>query len=113
MDNAELLKHATEFVFTPTREEGEEEVEALRHFRVYVKWRSEGKYSVSYFNDVWNGQEWEYEPLPSSRDDDFLKRTRFSLDKAVGIASALPDTLVMNGRTYREWYELQRTNKKK
>lgn len=109
MEPLELLKHATEFVFKPTVAEGEEEVEAMRHFRVYVQYRSPGKYAVVWMNEVWNGEEFVYENLPSNRTDKFVKETRFSLERAVSIASAIPDKLVMNGRTYREWYEIQRS----
>jgi hypothetical protein len=34
------------------------------------------------------GLEWEYEPLPSSRGDDFLRRTRFTKDEALELAAA-------------------------
>ncbi len=33
--------------------------------------------------------EWEFEPMPSNRDDDFLKRCRYTFDEAVEIASKL------------------------
>lgn len=109
MEPSELLKHATEFVFKPFVAEGEEEVEALRHFKVYVQYRSPGKYAVSWMGEVWNGKEFIYENLPSSRTEKFLKNTRFSLDEAIAIAAPLPDKLIINGKTYREWYEFQRS----
>lgn len=106
----ELLNHATEFVFTPAVE-GDEDVEALRHFRIYVKWRSEGKYAVSHMSEVWDGTEWVYESLPSNRTDEFLAATRFPLEQAVDYAQELAHTVTVNGRTYREWYEIQRSDK--
>jgi len=44
--------------------------------------------------------EWEYEPMPSSRDDAFLARCRFdTLDKAVRLARlALTDAVSEMGR---------------
>lgn len=109
MTPEELLAHATEFVFTPRVEEGEEEVEAFRHFRVYVQWRSEGRYAISRYSEIWDGKEWVYESLPSNRTDEFIAKTRFSLEDAVAMAQELPDKLRVNGRTYREWYEIQRS----
>lgn len=111
MTPEELLAHATEFVFTPTVEEGEQDVEAFRHFRVYVQWRGADKYAISRFGEVWNGEDWEYESLPSNRTDEFIAKTRFSLDEAVAMAKDLPDKLSVNGRTYREWYAIQRSDK--
>ena len=47
-------------------------------------------WAVTYFGDVLNrGGEWEWEPLPSSRDDDFIARTRFcSIEDAAAALSA-------------------------
>lgn len=45
---------------------------------------------------IWNGssvyntfQEWEWEPQPSSRNDEFFSRTRYDLETAVKIAEKL------------------------
>lgn len=35
-----------------------------------------------------NDNEWEYEPLPSSRSDEFKARTRYTLDEAFNRAEA-------------------------
>lgn len=40
------------------------------------------RYGLVYASD---GQ-WEYEPLPSSRDDEFIRRTRYSLHNAYEMA---------------------------
>ena len=43
--------------------------------------------------------EWEYEPSPSNREDDFLSRCRFPLDEALRLATAAVDGVVWNGVT--------------
>lgn len=38
--------------------------------------------------EVLNGDmEWEYEPMPSNRSEEFIARTRFYLDKALDLAN--------------------------
>ena len=36
--------------------------------------------------------DWEWEPLPSSREDDFLARTRYGLDEALAIGRRLANS---------------------
>lgn len=56
--------------------------------RISVEERGKGKWCVYDMGDVLNVDgEWELEPtLPSSRDDDFLNRTRFDRDTAIRLA---------------------------
>jgi hypothetical protein len=46
--------------------------------------RGHGKWAISdrFQNVMTVDGEWEYEPMPSSRTDDFIARTRFTLDEA-------------------------------
>ena len=47
------------------------------------------KWAVRRLSDCLGVNGWEYEPLPSSRDDEFYKRCRFdSLESAVAAANA-------------------------
>lgn len=41
--------------------------------------------------------EWDYEPLPSSREDDWLAAHRFDLDLALGLAAEHAPLIVVNG----------------
>ncbi len=52
-----------------------------------IEWRGETGWTVSYNGTVLNrfGQ-MEYEPLPSSRTDEFIERTRYSLEEAERLA---------------------------
>lgn len=46
---------------------------------ITVETRGAGRWVVSNGSSVWNRDgQWEYEPLPSSRDDEFLRRTRYA-----------------------------------
>lgn len=51
--------------------------------------------------------EWEWESIPSEREDDFLARCRFDLDTALGMARRVAPTLRINGitaaRAAAEW----------
>lgn len=48
---------------------------------------------------------WEWEPRPSERDDEFIKRARFPLSTALTLAEAAVMTLKINGRTGEEWWQ--------
>jgi hypothetical protein len=49
--------------------------------------RDKNKWAISDGSHVFNlNLEWEYEPLPSNRTYEFIKRTRFSLKKAMQLA---------------------------
>lgn len=58
-----------------------------RPSRVFVAYRGFGKFAVESETGVVNNNlESEWEPQPSSRDNDFIERTRFSIEKAKKIA---------------------------
>lgn len=54
---------------------------------VEVTWRGGDLYAVKRGAFVWNGSDWEFEPIPSLRDDGFISRTRFGYDRACSIAT--------------------------
>lgn len=43
--------------------------------------------------------EWEYEPSPSNREDDFLERCRFTEEEALRLAAIAVNGVVWNGCT--------------
>ncbi|MET4143979.1 hypothetical protein [Arthrobacter sp. UYCo732] len=100
---ADLIPHATEFVFTPT---GTDRTDRdTMHFRVYVRWTGGEMWAVRWMDECWNGTEWEFEPSSSYRDEDFLSRCRFTLEDACWHARPLPDTVMPSGATYAQWQE--------
>ena len=78
-----------------------------RHvFEVQVESRdlAKGRWTV-----LWLGrglskstEEWEYEPLPSSREDDWLDDHRFTYDEALLFAAKAVLALRVNGRTVQD-----------
>lgn len=104
MEAQELLKHANEFIFYPKGADGNS-INAIDHC-IKVSQRSPGRWAVIHSFQCWNGKEWVYENRPSERTKSFLKKTRFSMEKAVKIALEQVDHAKVNGRTYAEWQEL-------
>ena len=82
MTNEEKVAHATEFTLQKN------------YPRIAVELRSEGKWAVvSDGRSVLNSDmEWEFEPMPSHRDDAFIARTRFDLDTAWLLAQKSSET---------------------
>jgi hypothetical protein len=56
-----------------------------------VSWRGDDRYCVDDgYGFVWNKMnEWEYEPSPSNRENDFIERTRYPLAEALTLAVKL------------------------
>ncbi|MFB7919279.1 hypothetical protein [Streptomyces sp. NPDC056061] len=48
---------------------------------------------------------WDFEPQPSSCDEDFLRRLRLSRDGALRLAAQTADHVKFNGRTFAQWAE--------
>ncbi|MFJ5725840.1 hypothetical protein [Streptomyces sp. NPDC093149] len=48
---------------------------------------------------------WEHEPLPSSRDENWLARCRFPLEAALRLAEEAVDNVKLAGRTFTQWEE--------
>jgi hypothetical protein len=58
------------------------------HFEITVEWRGKGKWAVKDGSYVLGSDgEWDYEPLPSSREDDWLATHRFDLETALKLAA--------------------------
>lgn len=67
---------------------------------VKVVWRSPDLYAVEHGGYVLNTDgEWEYEPQPSSRDDEFKARTRFNYLTAYAAACHWARLVTANGMT--------------
>lgn len=57
---------------------------------IYIEERGDGKWAVTHLGSAClniNGN-WEYEPIPSSRGNEFISRTRFTLEEAMRLAQA-------------------------
>lgn len=90
----------TQYTVYPTGYAEAETPSDKYHFAVTVNDRGKG-WSVQWMGEVLNkAGEWEYEPLPSSRDDAFFARCRFTEEQAKALALAMVDTIEINGRTF-------------
>ncbi|MFI8535398.1 hypothetical protein ACIGMX_34775 [Streptomyces aquilus] len=79
--------------------------DARRHFTITIEWRGPDSWAVldgPYC--LGRDGEWEYEPLPSSRDDEWRAAHRFDLATAQELAKKAAPYLVVNGRTALEIY---------
>lgn len=61
------------------------------HRPITVEWRGAENHCVKRGLFVWNdsAREWEPEPAPSSRDDEFIARTRYGYERACALAVQL------------------------
>lgn len=81
-------------------------------FEVAVEWRGQDprtgldRWAVTHMGRCLSAEgTWEHEPLPSSRDEGFLRRFRFSLREALRLATTAVDGVRINGRTLAQWDE--------
>ena len=87
-----------------------------RHFALYVQWRGGDRWCVA---DAQNGAtgvlnaagEWEWEPQPSERREDFLARTRFDMGTALEMARAAAPKVTVNGYTVEDGIRMQAARK--
>lgn len=103
MDTQELIKHATEFAFYP--DGAEDDPINGSHHCIRIAFRAPGKWAVLHMGRCWDGTDWVQEASPSNRTDSFKKKSRFSLEEAVKLASGMVETTSVNGRTYAQWQE--------
>lgn len=61
------------------------------HRAIFVEHRSNHQFCITNkCGDVYNNlKEWEWEPSPSNRDDEFISRTRYNVSDALFIANEL------------------------
>lgn len=70
---------------------------------ITVEERDTGRWAVKGMFRVLNSSgEWEHEPSPSNREDDFLARCRFTEAEALRLACEVVDTIKINGCTIAE-----------
>lgn len=70
---------------------------------VTVEWRSQDQWAVCVRGWCLTADgDLIHEPQPSSRSDEFIAATRLGLDTALAMAEEYADTMVVNGRTWRD-----------
>lgn len=72
-------------------------------FAVHAEYRGPGVWAVTRMRDCLGADgQWDFEPSPSSREDDWLASHRFDLATALRLAREVAPTVVCNGRTAAE-----------
>nr|WP_221374471.1 hypothetical protein [Actinoplanes polyasparticus] len=78
-----------------------------QHYAITVSYRGEDRWAVCsgpfcFGTDGNGGWEWDYEPSPSNRDDDWLGRNRFDEQTALQLAEEQAPRMTCNGITVTE-----------
>lgn len=97
---------ATTYTIWPTGySHTDQNAHEAHHFTLTVEYRSPGRYAVVRFRKCLSndGLNWEYESLPSGREEQFLENYRMPLDRALELARQHVDQITVNGRTWAEW----------
>ena len=69
-------------------------------YAIQVQWRGDDRYAVKRHSLVLGADgEWDYEPLPSSRDDAWIATHRFSYDEALQRAVEAAPHVTVHGLT--------------
>ncbi|WP_314191969.1 hypothetical protein [uncultured Arthrobacter sp.] len=76
------------------------------HFEVTLEWRGQDpetqldRWAVMHMGHCLSAEgTWEFELQPSSRDEEFIRRFRFSFEDALELATSAVDSVKVNGRT--------------
>lgn len=73
------------------------------HYDVTVDWRGPGRWAVCWLGYCLGADgEWDYEPSPSNREDDWLEAHRFDVDTALALAREAAPNVTVNGMTALE-----------
>lgn len=81
--------------------DGEESVNADL-FTVKVEYRGRGKWAVLRGRCLGSDGEWDWESIPSEREDDWLASHRFGLEQALELARKHAPRVIVNGMTALE-----------
>jgi len=69
-------------------------------YAITVQWRGDDQYAVKRHSLVLGSDgEWDYEPSPSNREDDWIETHRFGYDEAIRLAVEAAPGMTVNGFT--------------
>lgn len=72
-------------------------------FDVRVEWRGGDTFAVCWLSQCLGSDgEWDYEPIPSSREQDWLATHRFAEEEALRLAHQAAPNVTVNGHTPAE-----------
>lgn len=88
------LSHATAFTVSILPSDN------INHhlYAIKVEYRGRGTWAVSWMGECLGADgEWDYEPIPSERSDEWLAAHRFDLEAALRLAQEVAPDVVVNG----------------
>lgn len=98
MTETDVTVMATEYTVNAIPEGVDECNRSL--FEIKVEWRGKGRWAVTHRSACLSADgEWDWEPMPSSREDDWLATHRFDLDTALRLAKEEAPKVTVNGWT--------------
>lgn len=75
---------------------------------INVEYRDRGLWAVMHMGEALGADgEWDYEPSPSNREDDWLETHRFDLDTALRLAKEAAPKMTVNGYTVADLLGMQ------
>lgn len=98
--------HASTYTVYPTGVDPDtlDGMSEAHSFSITVQWRGPHKWAVLRNREALGTDGcWDYESLPSGREDHWLATHRFSLDEALRLAQAHVDHNPVNGLTWHQW----------
>lgn len=70
------------------------------HWAITVEYRGDGKWAVLHFRSCLGADgDWDLEPSPTNREDDWLATHRFDMETAIALASEHAPKVSVNGMT--------------
>jgi hypothetical protein len=77
--------------------------EERHHFNITVEYRGRGLWAIKHHAMcLGDDGEWDYEPSPSNREDDWLETHRFTMQDAIRLAREAAPKLQVNGWTVQD-----------
>jgi hypothetical protein len=101
-DQTTVVEQVTEYVVSAAPLDDPE----AYTFGITVAWRSGDRWAVIRHGRCLGADgEWDYEPRPSSREDDWLEAHRFDRETALRLARETAPGITVNGRTWAQWQQ--------
>ncbi|MET4144251.1 hypothetical protein [Arthrobacter sp. UYCo732] len=103
MTGMDLISLATEYTLTPSGTDLDSP--GVRPFSVRLQRRGTDLWVLLSHGQAWNGTEWEHDLPADEQDAGFSRRCLRNLQTSLQIGAALPDSVLVAGKTWAQWLE--------
>lgn len=101
-----FIESIREFEISPFTKEEREKYEEANYFSITLSYRGNGLWAIkNRVNAYSRDGKWNYEPLPSSRSDEYITKNRFTLEEAYPLAQKLSHEIRMFKMTPEEFMQ--------